>query len=220
MVLFSVVGGKQMHYLLPELPAFALIAARVLDANWTRPRGSLAPLGLVMVALALALIASGRLSGALGEGMVISQSEALVLGLGFAALAGLGQFLPSGPAQAVMGIGVAIALHLVIAFGGIGAHFDTGPIAAAIAARVDDGIAVVGMPYSADFNFKARLTIPLSTPADGAELADWTAAHPRGWIIGFVGHTDRSDPPAETWSYRGRDFGMWPAAKVAMPPDP
>jgi 4-amino-4-deoxy-L-arabinose transferase-like glycosyltransferase len=217
-LLFSIVGGKQMHYLLPELPALALIAARVLDATWARPRGSLAPLGLILLAVPFVLIVTGGLDGAVGEGVVVSALEALLLGACCLALAVVGYLLPSGLGHALMGIGVTVALHLAIAFGGIGTRFDTSPIAAGIAARIDDGIAVVGMPYNADFNFKARLTAPLATPDSDAALADWTAAHPTGWIVGFVGHTGRPDAPAQTWSYRGRTFGIWPAVKA--PPDP
>lgn len=217
-LLFSVVGGKQMHYLLPELPALALIAARVLDATWDRPRGSLAPLGLVLLAIPLALIATRGLQGTVGEGVVISAPEALLLGAICLALAVAGALLSSGFGHALLGIGVTVALHLAIAFGGIGGRFDTSPIAAGIAARSDEGIAVVGMPYNADFNFKARLTTPLATPDSDAALADWTAAHPTGWIIGFVGHTGRPDTAIQIWSYRGRTFGIWPAVKA--PPDP
>ncbi|QLQ19291.1 MAG: hypothetical protein HZT43_12445 [Exiguobacterium profundum] len=45
-VLFSLVGGKQLHYLLPELPAFAILVARpagrtALGASGLRPARAL-----------------------------------------------------------------------------------------------------------------------------------------------------------------------------------
>ena len=64
LVIFSAISGKQFHYLLPELPAFALVLARLLatedgveDGAETRISPSLVLPGLLAVILAAALFA-------------------------------------------------------------------------------------------------------------------------------------------------------------------
>ncbi|HEU4708190.1 MAG TPA: glycosyltransferase family 39 protein [Methylophilaceae bacterium] len=55
-VLFSLVSGKQIHYLLPLLPAFALLAARVLQETPKVQHRQGLPVLLVIVGLAILLL--------------------------------------------------------------------------------------------------------------------------------------------------------------------
>jgi 4-amino-4-deoxy-L-arabinose transferase-like glycosyltransferase len=216
--IFSVVGGKQMHYLLPELPGLGLVVARVLGPTWGRRGGSLAPLGLLGLALALAVAALGGADRHMGAGVVITPPEAWGLAAMCLALAVAGLVLTTGLAHAAMGLGLPLVLHLVIVIGGAGSRFETQPIADALAPRAGDGIAVFGIPYNADFNFKARMVVPVATPGDEAALAAWIRAHPDGWIIGPAERTGFEDAPIAEWTYRGRPLGLWSVKELASQP--
>ena len=98
--------------------------------------------------------------------------------------------------------------------------FSARPIADRLAGFAPQGIAVVGMPYQAEFNFAARLTAPVATPAAEA-LSGWKAAHPVGVIAGPIAKAGIPDAPSETFHFRGQDFGLWPvqqAIPALLPP--
>lgn len=213
----SVVGGKQMHYLLPEMPGLGLIVARVLGSVWGSRRWSLAPLGPLALAVALAVVALGRADQHLGAGVVITPQEAAVLAASFLGLAVAGVLLSTGTGHAVMGLGLPMILHLVIAFGGVGALFDTQPIAEELKSRMGDGVAVVGMPYNADFNFKARMTSPVAVLDGEVAVQAWMRMHPKGSIIGPTGRAGFETPPDRAWMYRGRPFGLWGVRELTAP---
>jgi hypothetical protein len=98
--------------------------------------------------------------------------------------------------------------------------FSAQPIANRLAGFAPQGIAVAGMPCQAEFNFAARLTVPVATPAPDA-LSAWKAAHPGGAVAGPVAKAGSPDAPSETFRFRGQDFGLWPvqqAIPALLPP--
>jgi hypothetical protein len=159
-------------------------------------------------------VALGALAPIVGGGVVLSPADAWFLAGCLAALAYLGLVLRSGLGHALMGLGLPVVLHLVIAFGGVGPIFETRPIADALLPRLQDGVALVGMPYNADFNFKARMTAPVALPEGEAALGDWMRNHPEGWVIGPVAQTKFPTSPQELWVYRERAFGLWSVAQL------
>jgi 4-amino-4-deoxy-L-arabinose transferase-like glycosyltransferase len=206
LALFSVIGGKQMHYLLPELPAFALLVARVLRPMDADRRGGSAAIVLPLALLAVAIAAfSGAVPG-------VPAAAAGLLALGAAGIAALLWRLPLRAGHMATGLALPVVLHLAIAFGGFGARFDTEDIAKAVAQAVPNGVAVFGMPYNADFNFRARLTVPVALPASEADLVAWAATHPEGAVFAPVRAVPTAPAPLTVWTYRDRLFGMWPAS--------
>ncbi len=216
LVLFSLIGGKQVHYLLPELPALGLLLARVwTGAGRSAPGGSAAPVLLLVLALAAAAVAFGMVSPEIGGGVGLGRAAAAGFALCCLFLAVLGWRLPSGWGHAVQGLGPVAALHLLLLGSGAFAAHDAGPIGRAIAARAETGVAVWGMPYNADFNFAGRLTQAVATPRTEDELRDWIVAHPDGSIVGPVGAVGMGAQPDQTWVYRGRPFGLWSVGRLA-----
>ncbi len=216
LVLFSVVGGKQVHYLLPELPAMALLFARATTGQ-DRTGGSAAllvpaTLGLVLIVLATGLVASPDLA-VLTPGWAVALTGLLCLGL-----AALGFRLPFLPGHLAMGLGLALTLHLLATLTLAGRDQDTAPIARALAARQSEGIAFYGMPYNAEFNFAGRLTAPVEVPTEAQALRDWATAHPGGLVVGPIVRSGISAQPELTWRYRGTDFGGWSGASLAAGP--
>jgi 4-amino-4-deoxy-L-arabinose transferase-like glycosyltransferase len=222
LVLFSVIGGKQLHYLMPELPAVALLMARAMSPALRPSRGgSLAFLPPVLIGAAALAFAIGLVpvTGALAD--LRPLWPVLLFAAVCFGLAGATWRLPLLPGHLTLGLGLALALHLLVAMTALAPGFSARPIANRLAGYAPQGIAVVGMPYEAEFNFAARLTAPVATPAPDA-LSGWMAAHPGGVVAGPVASAAMPAAPSETFRFRGQDFGLWPVQQVVpalLPPE-
>lgn len=207
-VLFSFVSSKQAHYLLPDLPALALLVARPMSVGG--PGRSLAPwLAYGLAALVVAMVA-GLVPG---DAAIIHQTFPL---LGFAgALAGLGfmaRRLDLVPGHLLLGAGTTLALHLLLYVSGAFDGYDSRRLAILLAPAGDGELAVTGMSYNAEVNFTARYRQPVATPATAADLVAWAVAHPRGLVFGSIDHAPIATPPSEALSFGGDRIGIWPAA--------
>ncbi|MBE2276166.1 MAG: glycosyltransferase family 39 protein [Rhodobacteraceae bacterium] len=195
LVVFSLISGKQLHYLLPALPAAALaIAAGPV------PRRSLAPAVLALAVLApvaawLVLLLTGRAwidgrpvtvltAGGVAAWLVLGL--ALVLGLGLAGrrapLLGWALIAPT----------TMLAVHLAL-MAPMRAQYDTEGLGAMIGAGPPAGIGISGYRYQGEFGFAARLTQPIETVAEDAVDA-WIAAHPGGLLITATPPADPARP--------------------------
>ena len=210
LVLFSVIGGKQLHYLMPELSAVAMLMARAMSPSLRPSRGgSLAFLlpaliGAAALALTLRLIPATEALADLQPFWAVLLFAAICFGLAAASWR-----LPLVRGHLALGIGLALALHALVAMTALAPGFSAQPIADRLAGYAPQGIAVVGMPYQAEFNFAARLTAPVATPAPD-DLQAWKAAHRGGVVAGPVAKAGMPDAPSETFRFRGQDFGLWP----------
>ena len=209
-ILFSLTSGKQIHYLVPELPALALIAARLgRDAG----RFGLGPARLVLALMALAGLAAGlgllplhRAEAVLQPGFMLILWAALVAAIGV--LAGRCR----GFAGAMLiSLGLLSAGNLLIGTTRAAQIFSTHPIAERIAPYQADGLALVGARYHAEFNFAARLTGPVAELADGPAVTDWLKQHPDGLIMGRMDQSPLPWPPREKITFRNREWGLWSA---------
>lgn len=218
LVLFSLISGKQVHYLMPEIPAVALLVGRALGAGGQGARGgSVAAVLPVVLGLGALLLAAGIIpaSGDLAD----LQPGWAVAGAGLLSIAtGLfGARLPAISGHAVIGIGLAAALHLLVATTGLYPAYDAAAVAARLEAAKAGGLAVAGMAYNAEFNFAARLDAPVATPDDAAAILAWCADHPDGLLFGPVGQVPVEAAPADQLRYRGIDYGFWPASTINAP---
>lgn len=216
LVLFSIVGGKQVHYLLPELPAMALLFARA-STGQDRRGGSLAFVLPVLLAIVLGLAAAGlirdRNLADLTPVWAVVLVALLCLGLAVASLR-----LPLLRGDLALGLGLALTLHLLAALTLAGRSQDTVAIGQALAARQSAGIAFFGMPYNAEFNFAGRLTAPVEVPMDHQALTDWAKAHPDGLVVGPTERSGIAVAPDTTWRFRSREFGGWSGATLTAGP--
>lgn len=203
-IIMSAISSKQLHYLLPALPAGALILARLIGA--TPRRSEVGPALAVLVAgcamVATALLAP-HLSQALpplhvGPGLLLLALALPVWKLRrevfTAGAAATGALLLAGVLQA--------------ALGGLPA-FDLAPLLA----RLDTTrpIAVVGL-YEGEIGYLARLTRPVDLPGE-ADLPGWRAAHPDGQIlVRFpAGEPLLGEPPLIDQPFMKQRIGLWPA---------
>jgi 4-amino-4-deoxy-L-arabinose transferase-like glycosyltransferase len=237
-VAFSFISGKQLHYLLPEFPALALIAARMLsgaEAPATEPERKPAWIGTALPALvifALAASASlvpdlpwtGRLLAKLGGVAFHWMALPALAALGITVLARRGRlFAPEAAiaayaaAMALLVVGVHLAAHPLL----VHAH-DLSKTARRLKAWEDAGEALAHVAmYHGQFHFAGRLAKPIATigltDTDGAA---WLAAHPRGKVISY---RKRLPPPGEPQPlsadpYRSGWVVVWDREQLARSP--
>ncbi len=231
--LASLVSGKQIHYLLPELPAIALLAAFFLaragaDAHrrWdlTVP-GAL--VGIVGIAIAVAPLIplSGRSAVLIGD-------VAGPWGLAVAALGASVALLVTGGAAirlatvAAITAGLVCGVHLAVA-PMLAQRFDLAPLTRLLGQweRAGRPLANYGA-YHGQYHFLGRLTAPLAIIGDG-EIVAWTAANPQGIIVTYQDRVPEGGEPLFVQPFRRGLITVWEAADAAReprlvrrPPDP
>ncbi|TPE51032.1 ArnT family glycosyltransferase [Amaricoccus solimangrovi] len=210
LVLFSIVSGKQAHYLVPTLPAVALILARA--AGETRFPARLAAAPLVVIGLACLGAALGLVGG---DAAILLRPRLLaaLIGLGFLGCAWLAWRL-RGTDLLWVGLLPLVLVNLLFLYGAPGRIYDPVPIASFIAPADGAGIAVLGDEYNGEFTFAARLRNPVATLTPDAAGA-WLAADP-GRVL--VARRDRPAPagePAFGVVYRGHPYGVWRGSQAS-----
>lgn len=201
LVLFSLISGKQVHYLVPALPAAALVVARLLPGGAGAPAAGVVPalLGAALVALWLGF-GPEDVQAQVSPDLGLAATGVLLVGL---AVAG---WWARGWSVALLAPGLVLLVDLAFVIGGLGPLYDAGPLAAAIAPH-DGEIAVVG-DYEGELSFAARLHRPVAE-LDAAAAAGWLAAHPGGVLLARL---DREHPAAEpeaVFAYNARRLGLW-----------
>ena len=211
-VAFSFISGKQLHYLLPEFPALALITARLLTRTEAPAGGTAqksANLGAALPALVLfaAAVGAGLLPVIAGSARIIAKLEGVqfawmalpaLVALGVALFAWRGRL--SAPEHATMALAAAMAVvvvgvHLAARPLLVQAH-DMTPTAKRLKAWEDAGEAIAHVAkYHGQFHFAGRLNRPIAVIGlTGDDVAAWLAAHPRGKVISY---RERLPAPSE-----------------------
>lgn len=214
LVLFSLISGKQVHYLVPEMPAVALLMARALLASGTAAEpgrwanGAVAALlgliGLLAVAASLGLAGDAKTTALL-------QPFPGVLAFAFfcAALGVAVWLLPRVAGLATAGLGLVLGLTGLIAATGLGPAYDSLPMAERLKPYETTGIAVLSPRYNAEFNFTGRITAKVDEPRTVAEAEAWLAAHPDGVLAAECRAAPLAQPPSERHLFNGTDWCLW-----------
>jgi 4-amino-4-deoxy-L-arabinose transferase-like glycosyltransferase len=204
---FSLVSGKQLHYLLPQFPAFALLAARALDAPQPARRAWLAGLSLAAIGVALVALPFVPRAAAFAPSFAAAAGAALVL----AAIAAwlLARRRPPGdqvPRLAAAAVALLAIVHVAVVRG-IAPAWDTRPLAQAIARLQAEGRPLLhdGV-YHGQYQFAGRLAAPLREVRDVVDAQRWIAEHPGGAVIVYFKDRDTlaSFAPLASQPFRGR----------------
>ncbi|HEX5005199.1 MAG TPA: glycosyltransferase family 39 protein [Gemmatimonadales bacterium] len=194
---FSLVRGKQAHYLLPLVPALALL----WDAGWRTTAGAGKRAGaavpaIFLVLAGLTLLAAPRLHALTDRNPWVASLPAWPAGLLLLAAAAavlLGRRLDTRQLPLlVSGIGLTGAALLEVAvFPAMRPQFDVAPLAAALQVYQARGFAIghVGK-YNAQWQFAGRMTTPIDVVADLREGTAWMERHPRHVLIHYVRSAD------------------------------
>ena len=207
---FSLISGKQIHYLVPELAAVALVIGRL-----TRDLGAFR---LVWAALPLAVFAAVAIVAAaglmpLGDTEALLQPRSMLLAWAIAIVAVVWAALRVGGLRGgvVLTFGTLLSLNLLIGLTAMREVYDSRRIAEAIVPFQEPGIAVVGQTYHGEFIFAGRMTHPVDTPTVD-ELDAWMASHPAGLIVARPERVSLPWQPAQTILFRGSPYGLWKVA--------
>ena len=213
LILFSLISGKQAHYLLPAYPAMALLFAQ---ASTRAKSGSLAWLALLLIAAGAGTIGLGLLP-ATGDFLQLAPHWPLtVFAVLCVILSALIWRLPRIPGHLLAGVGLALGIHGIIATTGLYATYDGQSFANTLAAHEGDGLAVINAEYHAEINFLARLTTNVALTPDLPSLTTWAETHPNGMIFGRVKENPLTAAPQQVFHFMAQDWGLWPASAISL----
>ncbi len=212
LVLFSLISGKQVHYLVPELPAVALLFAHALGRSaedLSRPLAGIAlPAALVLLGGVVAIAAAFGLIGS-GDAALLRPAVSVVAAVVVLLLsAAVALRLPLSLGMVFLGLGLVLALNLGIGLTGLRQAYDARILASALTGQETKGIAVVGPKYHAEFNFPARLTQPVAELTPDA-LPDWLADHPEGKVLAPCALHVLPTPATREVQFNGQAWCLW-----------
>ena len=222
MAILALVSGKQPHYLIPSLPAAALLLAAVLGSGagrtWRFDQGI--PLLLfVLPALALALaIGVPPLPQSAGLPALVRELAPL-MALPAALAAVVAAWMPMRiPPWRVVFMGIASVLLVVSGHLAVQPHlrqaFDLKPLAEYVGELQGQGIHVANVhKYHGQYQYLGRLRQPLAITWQH-EARQWAAEHPGARMI--VSHNEMPDgiEPGFVQRFRGRSVAVWEAETV------
>lgn len=220
---FSAISGKQIHYLLPLIAGFALLAARALDGAAETADGGdhvVIALPLLVGGAALLLVPlvplTARLLGARREVLELLWSVRWWLGIP-TFLAGLwvwrrrGRSLERAVAELALSVVAVLALGHYTVLGALRPAYDLESLGRRLgdAARAGRPLAHVGR-YDGQFQFAARLDRPVAE-LQPREVEAWFESNPNGLLVSYwrEGAEAAGDAPETTQLFRGKTLGLW-----------
>ena len=210
-VVFSLISGKQPHYLLPILPPLALYSGDRLGTGQWRVAGW--RLGMVLVAIGAATaIGMGWLAP--GSRLETGLLGALIASLGLLYMWRHDTALPAS--LAAMGVLASLTLCKLAFAVSLAPRYDMRAAAARIASARHAGIPLLyaGTQYGL-FTFAGRLRQPIPQATGDAAIAAWARAHPAGWVISGDANYRYRATPLYRQAYLGRELDIWLAADIA-----
>lgn len=206
-VLFSLVSGKQIHYVAPALPSLAIGLALLL----ARRPGSVSEEGFAVVAFGMGVIMVLIYPlGLLGESW---PPYAFAIGGGVTMLgSALVWRLRRRPAAAgaVTTAVIFAGLHVGAVLGGLSIYDPAWVTPWLQTPSGERAVAVVG-DYAGEYGYAARLTRPVDRIEPG-QAPQWLTSHPGGVLIQTWRDEPAIDrPAAELRPYRTGMLGVWTA---------
>lgn len=202
-VVFSALPSKQLHYLVPMLPAFALVGARVLSRS--RPACSVAAESFVPALFALVgifLLLLPQIPGLAKLQWVQSVrmgwgSCVLAVALGLAVAVWRWRAVPAAALSAA--VVAAVFAGFIFFFRYVGLAYDLRPAALQVKSFNEQGVPYVYVGnYQGQLNFLGRLTEPLPVLATAAEAERWALSHPAGYLVSL-----EKDKPEDVFYMQG-----------------
>jgi 4-amino-4-deoxy-L-arabinose transferase-like glycosyltransferase len=214
LIVFSLIGGKQAHYLLPLLPGVALLLAVAIDASAWSVRVGIAAFAMTLAGIALAFLptyASSRPDFAFVAGTSPGWGVG-VIAIGATMLACSRRIRDAlWPALAMV---AAVLLFKLAVIEGAGSRYDVRSIASQVAAAQERGQPIVHLGWHHGvYEFAGRLKQPLPVlkPED---LPAWVTAHPDGLVVSFYRRYRFRADPIYSQPFRGGQVAIWNAREA------
>jgi len=185
---FSLISGKQVHYLVPILPAFALLAGRLLARGESGDRRGgdvwLPALLTAAAGAAMLWLAPDGVASRLESWVGLPRWPGLALTLAALALLWLGSRAERRIVSlAALGAALFVMFHFYIA-GNLWYRYDVQPTALEIKKLQQRGIAVgKDGDYHDQYHFFGRLERPIAELQTPAEIRAWFEQHPDGVLL-------------------------------------
>ncbi|MTH79578.1 ArnT family glycosyltransferase [Paracoccus aestuariivivens] len=201
--IFSLISGKQAHYLLPMLPAVAIAFAPALAL----PRLPLGVAALVPMALALLLGAIILGFGPKEWGVAAQPLAPALLATALALTAAL-LVWRGGPLAALASSAIILSLS-VLFLGRMTEIYDAGSLGHRLAVHDAAGVGLVGGNYAGEFNYAGRLRNPVKLfDAPEAGLA-WLAECPARILVMPTARAPQEPAPSDIITFRSQTYGLW-----------
>jgi 4-amino-4-deoxy-L-arabinose transferase-like glycosyltransferase len=193
LIAFSLVSGKQLHYLVPLAPAMALLLARGLSQREAAPLTRPWPVAAVIAAFAMAVILAGTTTLAsravwwphapMAWGWAL-----LPLGVAITLLVWQrGRITRNAAVHALAASTAALLCGVQLSAGRVATiPYNTGPMATTVERALADGhaIAMVGK-YNGEYHFPARLQNVRIDEIEERQIGGWIAAHDDGMLLRY-----------------------------------
>jgi len=222
---FSLFKGKQVQYLLPAVPALALLIAAGIDALKTpAKRWEVLVVAAVIAALAATLVV---LSGQPRLAHLIDAADRPLVWLTAAALcvaALIAAVAPLRDRVATVATTAAASLTLVIGgYAGAGRamfdRYEVGPVGRVLSQAQRQGRPTAHFgKYHGQYQFAGRLQKPLEIVPTPTDLLVWAAAHPDGVVVVYAREPLQhraGAAPELMQKYKGRSVYLWRSADLA-----
>jgi 4-amino-4-deoxy-L-arabinose transferase-like glycosyltransferase len=212
-IVFSLIGGKQPHYLLPAIAGVALALALALDRGAVQVRSGLWALLLIGVGIGAVLLphyaATHEAFSYVGD--TSPWWGVAMAALGICLLLGARRLAhPAWPALATLGFMLLVKLAVVQ---GPGERYDMRPVSAELRAAQDRGQPIVHLGWHHGvYEFAGRMTQPLPVLEDIDAFAAWARQHPDGLVVSFYGRFRFRAKPIFTQPFRGVEVSIWNAS--------
>jgi len=184
LVVFSLISGKQLYYLLCLLPAFALLAAHLWQPAAGR-RWDTLPAAAVIALAGVALLVLPTQAGSFGIPRALGNLDpaAGLLVLVIAVLLLYGGSTRCGVAAVAGAVVAILAVTVCLVFAPLRPAYDLRPTARLLAQCEREGrpLAHAGKYYG-EYHFLGRLSRPFAVVTPSG-VAAWLAAHPGGRAV-------------------------------------
>jgi 4-amino-4-deoxy-L-arabinose transferase-like glycosyltransferase len=185
---FSIISGKQVYYLLPLFPAFALLSTRIMTAGQCPRRFDLLPMAFFTMALGILMIVipSFRIGIAFPSWVYRISPIFGILAVIASMAAGL---LPVRKIKTVIRSSTLLIVFLIViihigVFSQARPYYDLRPIALFLKSIENKGFPVAHVnTYYGQFHFLGRLDKPFEVIDDLDQASDWFKGHPQGRIV-------------------------------------
>ena len=214
LIAFCAISGKQIHYLAPLLPAWALSGASVLQDK-VRLRGGLYALFALLVAVGLGLLPGWA---ARAYGYPLQRPLMLFALVALAISAGLWRAWARDVRSLALAATALASVSLLSGALALQPALDVRPEAAFVSSALRAHVPIAHVEWhNGLFGYTGRLQRPLPVIARARVLA-WCRAHPDGWLLASDrGAEPAGVAPAREWPYLlsgSKRIGAWRASDI------
>ncbi len=187
-LIFSVVSGKQVYYLLPLVPLFAILMARIVG-NSPISRASMVVPVIFILLIGLLWTAAPFFPESFSLPFSLKQTSWLCGVFLLAGSAACLIFHPDNTEQAIKWLALSLIFTFLVFQHGIvnmaGEPYDVRPIAQKIASLEKAGFRIANAgKYHGQYHFYGRLTKSLDIISKG-QIKKWLDTHPQGRVIAY-----------------------------------